>query len=147
MVTTDRVAGAALALLALFVLVESRTLPLGTLTNPGPAYFPVVLAVLLLALGLLIVALGGRASRMSAIGWSEWHHVVAISVVIAVAAYGLERAGYRVTVAVLVFLLLALVERKGWLLALVFAVSLSLATFYLFDTLLRVPLPRGPQGF
>jgi putative tricarboxylic transport membrane protein len=147
MVTTDRVAGAALALLALFVLVESRTLPLGSLTNPGPAYFPVVLAALLLIFGLLIIVLGAHASPISSIGWSEWHHVVAIVAVIGVAAYALERAGYRVTVATLVFLLLKLVERRGWLLSLVFAVSLSLATFYLFDTLLRVPLPRGPQGF
>jgi hypothetical protein len=35
MLTTDRVAGAALVLLSLAVLLESRRLPLGSLRNPG----------------------------------------------------------------------------------------------------------------
>lgn len=45
MLTTDRVAGSALGLLALFVLWESRKLPRGSLRNPGPAYMPGVLGV------------------------------------------------------------------------------------------------------
>ena len=36
MLTTDRVAGGALALIALVVFWESRKLPLGSLRNPGP---------------------------------------------------------------------------------------------------------------
>ena len=44
MLTTDRIGGSALCLLALFVMWESRALPLGTLRHPGPGYFPVLLA-------------------------------------------------------------------------------------------------------
>ncbi len=83
MLTTDRVAGAVLALLALVVVWESRKLPLGSLSNPGPAYMPVVLATLLLACGVATV---------------------------------------------------------------LFALALALGSFLLFDTLLRVVLPRGPLG-
>jgi hypothetical protein len=36
MLKADRTAGAALVLLALGVLFESRALPLGSLRNPGP---------------------------------------------------------------------------------------------------------------
>ena len=39
-----------------------------------------------------------------------------------------------------------LVERKSLLAAIVFAFGLSFGSYYLFDTLLRVPLPRGPFG-
>ena len=47
MLTTDRLGGSALCLLAVFVMWESRRLPLGTWHNPGPGYFPVLLAVIL----------------------------------------------------------------------------------------------------
>jgi hypothetical protein len=40
------------------------------------------------------------------------------------------------------FLLLAL-ERKGWVLGIGLTLVMAAGSFYLFDTLLRVPLPRG----
>ena len=42
--------------------------------------------------------------------------------------------------------LLGIVERKGIVFTVVFSLALALGTFLLFDTLLRVPLPRGPFG-
>ena len=48
--------------------------------------------------------------------------------------------------AITVLFLLRAVERRGTIFAVAFAVGLALATFYLFETLLRVPLPRGPLG-
>jgi len=63
--TTDRVAGAALVGLALVVFWASRGLPLGSLRNPGPAYLPVALALVLLGFGALLVALGKRAPAVS----------------------------------------------------------------------------------
>jgi len=146
MLTTDRVAGLALALIAIFVLVESRRLPLGTLQNPGPAYMPVLLALILGVAGVLVAAFGGRAPTLESVGWSEWRHAVAIVVVCAFSALALERLGYRLTVACALAFLVAVVERKGVVLAVVFAVALAAGSFYLFDTLLRVQLPRGPFG-
>jgi Tripartite tricarboxylate transporter TctB family len=146
MLTTDRVAGVALALIALVVLVESRRLPLGTLQNPGPAYMPILLALILGAAGVLIAVFGGGAPALGGVGWSEWRHAVAILVVCSFSALALERLGYRLTVACVLAFLVAVVERKPLALALVFAVGLAAGSFYLFDTLLRVPLPRGPFG-
>ena len=147
MLTTDRVGGVALALIGLFVLFESRKLPLGTLQNPGPAAMPVVLAVLLLVFGAALVALGAGAARLAAVGWSEWRHAVAIFGVCAFAALALERLGYRVTMVAALAFLLGGVERRGVVFTLVFALALALGTFFVFDTVLRVPLPRGPLRF
>ena len=69
MLTTDRIGGSALCLLALFVMWESRALPLGTWRQPGPAYFPVLLAALLLILGALVLAWGGSAAHIAGVGW------------------------------------------------------------------------------
>lgn len=146
MLTTDRVAGVALAVLAVLVLVESRALPLGTLRHPGPAYMPVLLALLLLGSGICLALWGGSATRVAAIGWTEWRHAVAILGACAFAALALERLGYRLTVGITLGFLVGVVERKGVLLTVVFSALLAAGTFYLFDTLLRVPLPRGPAG-
>ena len=146
MLTTDRVAGGPLVLLAVFTLWESRLLPLGSLRNPGPAYMPVALAALLLVFGVLLVIVGGKAGNIATVGWSEWRHAVAIFAVCAFAAWALERLGYRATIAVSLGFLIGIVERKGIVFTVVFSLALALGTFLLFDTLLRVPLPRGPFG-
>ena len=146
MLTTDRVAGAALALGALVVVWESRKLPLGSLSNPGPAYVPVVLAALLFAFGVALLLVGGGAAPLAAVGWSEWRHAVAIFAACAFAAWALERLGYRATVILTLAFLLGVVEKKGVVFTLLFALALALGSFLLFDTLLRVVLPRGPLG-
>jgi hypothetical protein len=145
-VTTDRVAGAALVVLALAVFWESRALPLGSLRNPGPAYMPVALALVLLGFGALLVALGKGAPAVSSVGWTEWRHAVAIFVVCAFAALALERLGFRVTIALSLAFLLRVVERQGSIFSAVLSVAFAAGAFLLFDTFLRVPLPRGPLG-
>lgn len=146
MLTTDRVAGVALVTIGLYVLWESRALPLGTVHNPGPAYMPIVLALLVILFGVLTAATGGATPRVGAVGWSEWRHAVVILGVCAFAALGLERLGWRATIGLSLAFLLGIAERKGAVAAVLFALALALGTYYLFDTLLRVPLPRGPLG-
>jgi hypothetical protein len=146
MLTTERIGGSALCLLALFVMWESRALPVGTWRNPGPGYFPVLLAALLLILGTLVSSMGGHAPPVAGVGWGETRHAVMILGVSAFICLGLERLGYRLTMLAALFFLVWLMERKSLLAAAVFALALSFGSFYLFDTLLRVPLPRGPLG-
>jgi hypothetical protein len=146
MLTTDRVAGVALVVVGLYVLWESRVLPLGTLWNPGPAYVPVVLALLVMLLGLLTAGGGAAAPHVARVGWPEWRRAAVIVGVCVFAALALERLGWRVTIALALAFLVGVVERKGVVAALVFALGLALGTHYLFDTVLRVPLPRGFLG-
>jgi putative tricarboxylic transport membrane protein len=146
MLTTDRIGASALCLLALLVMWESRTLPLGTWRQPGPAYFPVLLAALLLILGALVWAMGGAAAPVAGVGWGEARHALVILAVSAFICLGLERLGYRLTMLAALLVLVWLVERKGLWASAVFAFALSFGSYYLFDTLLRVPLPRGPFG-
>jgi putative tricarboxylic transport membrane protein len=146
MLTTDRVAGGALVLVGLVALWESRRLPLGTIHRPGPAYMPVVLAVLLIVFGVALAVLASRSGRFAEVGWHEWRHAVAIFGACAFAAWGLERFGYRLTTAVVLFFLLFVLERRRVVMALVLTAAIAWGSFFLFDTVLRVPLPRGPFG-
>jgi Tripartite tricarboxylate transporter TctB family len=144
--TIDRVAGLALVLFGLVAIEESRAFPFGTLHRPGPAFMPTLLAALLIVFGAVVFAMGARARRLAEVDWHEWRHAVAIFVACAFAAAGLERLGYRLTIAVVVAFLLLVVERKGVGLSLVLTLLMAWGSFFVFDTLLRVPLPRGPFG-
>jgi hypothetical protein len=147
MVSRDRVAGVALVLFALYVLWEDRVLPLGTFHSPGPGYMPMVLALLLAAMGGLVILAGGAAAPFATISWTEWRHAIAILGCCIFAAVTLERLGYRLTVALLVGFLLWVVEKKGIVPTVLMAAGLALATYYVFATVLLVPLPLGPWGF
>lgn len=146
MLTRDRVAGSALVLLAVVTAWETRRLPLGTLHNPGPAYMPLLLALLLAALGALVALRGGASPRVAALRWPEAAHAVAILAGCAFAAVTLERLGYRLTVIVLLAFLLGVMERKRPAVVVAVALGLSFSSFFLFSNLLKVPLPRGPWG-
>ena len=94
-----RLSGTGLTVLALLVVEETwrQRLPLGSVASPGPAYFPGVLALLLLAAGVAVAALAG-GPRVSSLDWTEWRHGVAIFATCAFCALALERLGYRLTI-------------------------------------------------
>ena len=145
--TTERLSASVLVLFALLVIWESRLLPLGTFHRPGPAYVPVLLAALFLFLGIFLLLTAGRAPLLSSLRWSEWRHALAILVTCAFTVFAIERLGYRLTVLLALVFLVKIVERRGALLSLVFAAAMAFGSFFLFYTMLRVPLPQGPLGF
>jgi putative tricarboxylic transport membrane protein len=145
--TTDRLAGTVLAALALFVLWESRKLPFGTIWDPGAGAVPVLLALTLLVCSVAVVAGGAAAHPVATIPWTEWRHAMAILGACVFMALALERLGYRLTILVALLALVTFMEKKGWVAGGVFAVGFSLGSYYLFRTLLRVPIPQGPFGF
>jgi len=147
MLTRDRVAGAVIVLFSLYVMWEDRALPLGTYHKPGPGFMPMLLAVILAVAGLLIVLTGGTSPPFASLEWTEWRHALAILAGCGFTALALERLGYRLTVTLLVGFLLSVVERRRPVTVIAMALALSLGTFYVFCTLLQVPLPLGPGGF
>ena len=145
--TTDRISGSVLALFALLVIWESRHLPFGTFRQPGPAFVPILLAILLLMFAVSLMLTSGGAPLLSSIQWTEWRHAIAILVASVFSVFAMERLGYRLTIVLTLMFLVKFIEHRGWILSLVFAMSMSFGSFFLFYTMLRVPLPQGPWGF
>lgn len=145
--TTDRFSAIALGVSALLVIWNSRQLPLGTLRQPGPAFIPILLASLLLIFAVLLVLTSSQAPSLSSVRWTEWRHALAILAASLFSVFAMERLGYRLTVLLVLSFLVKLVEQRGWIVSLSFAFTLSFASFFLFYTVLRVPLPQGPFGF
>lgn len=145
--TLDRVSGGFLMLLGFFVLWERRVLPLGTHQQPGPGYFPFLLAVLLIVLGGILFLRGGLSKPFRSLKWPEAPHAVAILGCSVFATLFMEWIGYRITMLLILGFLFGIMERiKIWQ-TLTLTLALSLGTFWIFDSLLRVPLPRGGWGF
>jgi putative tricarboxylic transport membrane protein len=138
----DRAAGAVLVAIALLVFWECRQLPFGTLLNPGPAFMPAVLGSVVLICGILLIV---TASSLRLGGEDiDWRRVPAIFAAAAFAAWAIERLGYRLTMLVVLLFLVGVVERRSLIATAIFAVGMAFGTFYVFDTLLKTPLPRGP---
>ena len=146
MLTVDRVSGACFALFSVAALWESSKVPFGTLADPGPGALPVLLAATLLVCSVAVTFAGGSPERLDAIDWHDWRHGAAILGTLVFMALAMEKLGYRATIFAGLFVLVAVVERKRWIAALVFAAAFSLGTYGLFHTLLHVQLPRGPFG-
>lgn len=143
----DQLSGLVLMALGVLVWWENRSYPLGSLQEPGPGYTPLLVAVFLMAIGLLI-ALQGRASpRLSETRWPEARRATIILAACSVATYALEAVGYRITIAALLVFLLGVLERRNPFSVLAVGIGFSLISFYLIGDVLHVPLPRGPWGW
>lgn len=145
--TIDRLSGAFLVLLGLFVIWERRVLPLGTSQHPGPGYAPLLLAILLIVFGAILIIGGKGSPSFRSISWSEAPHAAAILACCIFTTLLMERIGYRLTMFIVLGFLLGVIERMNIWLVLSLVAFFSLGSFWLFDSLLRVPLPRGGWNF
>ena len=145
-VRSDHIAGIVIVLIALAVGWENRAYPLGSLADPGPGYLPLLIAGALGVFGLLIALRGGTSPLFNSIDWSESRRGIVMLVACGVALFALERIGYRLTMIALLAFMLGVVERKRAVPTLLVAIGFAVISHYLFATLLKVQLPRGPWG-
>jgi hypothetical protein len=143
---SDAVAGVMLVLVALLVGWQNRAYPIGNLAEPGPGYMPLMIACALGLFGLLIALRSGTSPLFNAIDWSEGRRGIVMLVACGVAVFTLERIGYRLSMIALMIFMLGVVERKRAMPTLLVAFGFSFLSYYLFATLLKVQLPRGPWG-
>jgi len=143
---SDQVSGLMLVALAGYVGWMNRIYPLGTLQEPGPGYVPLLLAMFMGVIGLLVLLAGGKSMRFSAMEWRESKRALAILIACSVAAYALERLGFRITMAALLVFFLGVMERRHPAKVAVVALGFAFIAYYVFAVLLRVPLPVSPWG-
>jgi hypothetical protein len=139
--TRDRAAALALAAGGVFALWAARGYPFGTLAEPGPGLVPVVLAALLTAGAIGLAVHGGAAIALRSVSFADLPLALVLLVLMGVATFALERAGYRATAAGFLFVLLAVVERRPWWIAALLSGGFALGSFWVVNNLLRVPLP------
>ena len=133
--------------LAAFVLLEASKLSFGSMRVPRTAFFPVILATLLLMLSLILL---GQALRGAPTGRGPerieaegWFRIGATLVALIGFALALERLGFLLSTLLLMVLLLRAIESLEWHKVFAVALATSLVAYALFGWLLGIPLPAG----
>jgi hypothetical protein len=142
-IRADIIAGGFFVALGIVVFILGWDLPFGRITAPGAGMLPKVLASMMIAFGAIIAIIGVHSEKLSDIPWSDFSHAGLVIVIAAVATFLYSRLGFLITMPLLVFALLAVVERRNLVMAAVFSVSLTLFAYWLFAIVLKAPLERG----
>jgi putative tricarboxylic transport membrane protein len=155
MVWRDAASAGSLALVSIYALVESTHLNVGTITRPGPGFFPCVLAgaLVLTSLALLVRAWRGCSPPAPAPSAEDGDAIrrpwVLVATVAALAVYiaMFERMGFILATVALLAFLFGTLARYRWPIAIAVAVVVTLASYLVFNTGLQVRLPTGVWGW
>jgi len=140
---SDHVAGLFFILFGVLIFALSADLPFGTISSPGAGMLPKLTAGLMMAFAAAIFAIGGASQRVAEIDWSDRWHAIQVVLITAVAIFAYQRLGFLITMSLLVFALLVVVERRNMLIAAAYSIGLTLFAYWLFGKALKAPLERG----
>jgi hypothetical protein len=129
------------------VLAISGELPFGTLSAPGAGMMPKVVTGFMIVFGALVMLGAARSAPLASLDWSDRNHAALVVVITAVAVAAYRPLGFLITMSLLVFLLLLVVERRNALAAAAYAIGLTLFAYWLFGKALRSPLEQGILWF
>jgi len=142
----DHVAGAFFVGVGLLVIALSGDLPTGTLSLPGSGFMPKIIAVLMIFFGLVLALRAGESNPFATVPWLDAKHAAMVIAITAIGAALYEWLGFLTTNILLMFALLAVIERRRLLPAAVYSVGVVGITYVLFVYLLKTPLQTGPFG-
>jgi len=119
-------------------------------SGPGPFFLPTIAAVIIAGLSLALFIQSTKfspANQAIQSGKRMWNRLVWIIVWCFIYGITIEKLGYLLSTGVVTFALLAYFNRRNWILNIIFSLGTPLAIYFLFDTLLKVPMPKGLLGF
>jgi hypothetical protein len=118
-------------------------LKLGTLTEPGPGFFPFWGGLCLLVIvGLLFYQNRHQTEKSTSNASQAVGPILVIGALVFCVAF-FETLGYVIAMTVVSITLLHVLKTKPIWLALVISLALSVASYLIFHYLLSVPLPLG----
>lgn len=131
---------------ALAMGAAARHLGLGSLSRPGPGFFPFLNAVGLALTVIVLLVQARRQSSRDRRGSAAW--VMVFGLTVGITAYGVlvDYVGFILTsFGFLLFCWIGMARQPAWRSVTLAAVTTATA-YFLFDYLLGVRLPRGPLG-
>lgn len=143
----DHVAGGAFVVAGVLIVTVSHDLPFGTLASPGAGMLPMLVIGLMIVFGLILVIGAGNSLPIAQIAWDDLPHASCVVAVGATAAALYTTLGFIVTMSLMMFCLLFVVERRKLWRAAVFSITIPLLTYILFEHLLKTHLEAGILRF
>src|SRR5262245_29953256 len=133
----DHIAGAVFVAAGAAVFALSGDLPVGSMGMPGAGMLPKLVLALMMAFGLILIVRAGESPPFAELSWTELPHALRVVAIAAVGIYAYTRLGFLITMALVLFLLTALVERRPVLLAAGFSIGVTVLAYLLFMNLLK----------
>jgi Tripartite tricarboxylate transporter TctB family len=144
---SDHVAGAAFVVFGAALFALSGDLPFGSFASPGAGMMPKLLLALMILFGIALIAGAAKSQIFAEIDWGDRNHALLVVVISAIAIALYQTLGFILTMSLLVFTLLMVVERKNVLPAAAYAIGLTAIAWWVFGTALKSPLETGILGF
>ncbi len=134
-------------LVALGICLEALQVPFGSFRMPGAGFFPLLLSVALAILALVHLGINLLGSgETTQVGRSRAEIFALIGVLFA-SVWLFERAGYLLTMALFLGITVRVLGKIGWTVAVVVALTGSVASYLLFGHVLMIALPAGILPF
>lgn len=130
-------------------LIESLRLPMGTSSHPGSGFYPFLVGVALAALSvsLLIQSFKQRETPEEEVDafpkGPDFMRVVTVASSLLLFAVFFKPLGYGICSAALMVAVLRLLGCRSWAKAVMISILTTAISYYLFASILGVPLPRG----
>ena len=143
----DRISGIVFILIGASIFIASLSYPIGTLPKPGGGFFPLVAAALLLVLSVVFTVQSFRKPTENAetppfFPAPETPRRILFGVGALVAyRYLITLVGFGASTGIFILLLGRFLENFSWKRSLVFAVLTAVASYYLFQVVLKIQMP------
>ena len=129
-------------------IVEALSYPRGTMAQPGPGLYPLLLGALILlsSLGTGLELLFRRFEKEEAAIWPRGASGRRLLFVLAASlAYGLllPYLGHPFIATLVTLVVLQVMGVRSWPLKITIALLIGIGSYYLFGKLLAIPLPMG----
>ena len=137
---------AALLLSLLYLREGAYSYARGTMAQPGPGVYPILVGVLLViaSIGSLTTDLIKPAQgKLNLPKGRNLGRVLIVTAAMAAYVLLLPYAGHLLSSIMVVFVVLHTIGLSSWPMKIGFTIAIGLGSYYLFDILLQVPLPRG----
>ena len=143
---SDVIAGAVLAVLGVYILIESYEWGYFGDDGPGPSFFPAIYGIAMLALALLLVVTSLGKPRQN-FEWPAIGKAAVVWVAFALSVALMPWLGFLISFALLTFFMVAFIFRESPVTAGMVAVGTAAFFYVVFPFALSVPLPTGIFGF
>lgn len=138
---TNVATGALVALLGVAGVIGSRSLGVGSASEPAPGTWPLVVSIALVVLGVLLVARARAAGFGERFNVNSWGVVAGLASMIAFTLL-IGQIGFEIPAALLAFFWLKVLGNETWRSSVIGAVLMPVVFYLIFVTALSTNIPH-----
>lgn len=146
----DKVSSLTWLVCSIGIILGSLAYSFGRWSHPGPAFLPLLCGIIMAALSLIIFVqailkdkAGAKKKEEGSFLTARWGKLVSALIILFAYAFFFEIFGFLTMTFVFMLFVLKVVEPTKWRTALIASVLTTTFSYLLFESWLKVPMPRG----